>query len=159
MTAYARLRQDMGLTGSPPSRGRRPWNLSKVEALFKRHGVDRDRRALADLERRQLLAAERLRAHAERLHEIERQDHLAGARAVHQALGDADAVAEGDELLGGDRPGHAEHRFAEVQRGRDRRRQAEILLPLLAERAELALQVLSASQRAVGVRLALAGGE
>src|SRR5438445_557038 len=82
---------------------------------IERQAVDRDRRALGDLERRQLLGAERLRRRAERLHEVDRDDDLAGARAVHQAVGDADAVAEGDELLGADRAGHAEHRFAQVQ--------------------------------------------
>ena len=43
--------------------------------------------------------AERLVHRAQRLHYVERDDDLAGARAVHEALGDADAVAQRSKLL------------------------------------------------------------
>ena len=100
-----------------------------------------------------------MRRRAERLHEVERQHDLAAARAVHEAIGDAHHVAEHGELLVGDRPGHAEHRLAGVQRRGDRGRQAVGGLPFLGHRPELALDVLRRLERVLAILAFLARGE
>src|SRR5687768_9286612 len=128
----------------PPSSWRKPsarlLRLGEVQAGLEHHAVDRQRRpAVAELERRKLLGAQSLHRGAERLHDIDGHHDLAGARAVHDALGDADAVAERHELLRAKLAGHAEHGFAGVQAERDRRRESVLIAPALADRAEIAL--------------------
>ena len=78
---------------------------------------------------------------------------------MHQALGDADAVAKRGELLRAGGPGHAEDRLADVHAERDGGRQPVLGFPALADRRELRLDGLRRLERTVGELGARAGAE